>query len=492
MLRNYSLLFSLLIVNFSILLGRFSGFIREITIAELFGVSYNSDLAILLLTLPDILINLLVGGALSAAIMPLLAKESYKVSKVIICQLFFFFFFAFVAVSIILCLFNDEVIGLIAPGYKNEGDAISSLFLSSYFTIPFCVLTGVSTAYLQFNNKFIIPSLGTLIFNSTIILFLFFSDYYSVIGTLSIIYGLYLAVTFRYLSQLLVLDIWSGFKSIFKRWYIDSDFIRKYIQAMASGSIIFLLPVICRSVASNFSVGSVSLINYSMRLTEFIIVFSVSCISIVFFPKLTKSFRHSKTLFKDIAQFLLLLVLLISSTLSVCLYLNASEFVNVIFGSSLEKSDLDEVAELTSIGLLAVSFQSASLMVMSIFNAASKNKYPLIANLTGIIVLVITLYFYTPVDLIELMMSLLGVYILIFLIYMYLAISKLDFSFGFIFSLLLKCVSSVLIVILMNYIFNFSGISNYILQTFIPFIIIATVFLLLNKKKIKGMFSEKI
>ena len=58
------------VVSFGILLGRVTGFLREIGIASVFGISTEADITILMLTIPDVLVNLLVAGGLSAALIP--------------------------------------------------------------------------------------------------------------------------------------------------------------------------------------------------------------------------------------------------------------------------------------------------------------------------------------------------------------------------------------------------------------------------------------
>ena len=53
-----------------ILLGRIAGFVRESFIVAHFGASEQADYAVLILTIPDLLINMLVGGAMGAALIP--------------------------------------------------------------------------------------------------------------------------------------------------------------------------------------------------------------------------------------------------------------------------------------------------------------------------------------------------------------------------------------------------------------------------------------
>jgi putative peptidoglycan lipid II flippase len=58
------------LVGATLLAGRVSGLFREIQLAAAFGVSVSADVAVLLLTLPDLLVNLVLSGGLSAALIP--------------------------------------------------------------------------------------------------------------------------------------------------------------------------------------------------------------------------------------------------------------------------------------------------------------------------------------------------------------------------------------------------------------------------------------
>ena len=56
------ILLSTVVYNLGMLVGRASGFVRESFVASTYGVSSQADQIILMLTLPDLLVNLLLGG----------------------------------------------------------------------------------------------------------------------------------------------------------------------------------------------------------------------------------------------------------------------------------------------------------------------------------------------------------------------------------------------------------------------------------------------
>ena len=65
-----AILLSSLAVNVGVLLGRLAGFAREALVASSFGSTAEADVVVLMLTVPDLLINLLVGGGLTATLVP--------------------------------------------------------------------------------------------------------------------------------------------------------------------------------------------------------------------------------------------------------------------------------------------------------------------------------------------------------------------------------------------------------------------------------------
>ena len=58
------------VLAFGILAGRIAGLVREVTLASVLGTSEQADIAVLVLTLPDVLTAFLLSGAISAVLLP--------------------------------------------------------------------------------------------------------------------------------------------------------------------------------------------------------------------------------------------------------------------------------------------------------------------------------------------------------------------------------------------------------------------------------------
>ena len=65
------------------MLGRITGYGRDFTISIIGGANNDTDIAFLILTIPDFLINIFLAGGLSTTIIPKLETLSKEKQKII-------------------------------------------------------------------------------------------------------------------------------------------------------------------------------------------------------------------------------------------------------------------------------------------------------------------------------------------------------------------------------------------------------------------------
>jgi len=267
-----------LILSMGILLGRFSGYIRELVIAYRFEVSIEADNIILMLTIPDLLNNLLSAGVISGLLIPLLGK-SEKVEEIIsefVRKLFFICLFLYLlVVSIIFFIYEFYLF------------SVMSISLLSIFPN---IITFLSSSYLQYEQRFKAQSLNTLIFNIVIICFLLlgFYSYIFAVGVIlaSIVRMLWIINDLKYTK----IDI----KSFFK---MSQNKILKYriiIFMIFSNGIIFILPMIDKLFASKLADGSVAILSYAEKIYLLPVSVFLTTYAVAMFPNLTKLIKENK------------------------------------------------------------------------------------------------------------------------------------------------------------------------------------------------------
>ena len=273
-----------------ILLGRFSGYIRELVIAYRFEVSIEADNIILMLTIPDLLNNLLSTGVISGLLIPLLIKNE-KVEEIIS---------EFVRKLFFICLFLYLLVGsIIFFMYEFYLFSVMSISLLSIFPN---IIAFISSSYLQYEQRFKAQSLNTLIFNIVIICFLLlgFYSYIFAVGVIlaSIVRMLWIINDLKYTK----IEINSFFKT-------SQNKILKYrivIFMIFSNGIIFILPMIDKLFASKLADGSVAILSYAEKIYLLPVSVFLTTYAVAMFPNLTKLVQEknygeiTKTLRKSI------------------------------------------------------------------------------------------------------------------------------------------------------------------------------------------------
>jgi len=251
----------------TLLAGRLSGLLREIQLASAFGVSVESDVAILLLTLPDLLVNLLLSGGLSAALIPRLRTLPASDSQILLRQTTWLVSIFFGLLAIFLGLAPEFFFALLAPGLKSDSMPATAAIAMTALAIPLAAVSGVTSAGLNARQQFFVAGCGTFIFNTAVIISLVLArfDFENSLVLLGL--GIAAGAAFRLISQAISLPrgwLWGPIGGA----ALDMKFIRSFMTTAFTASIVLLVPVIIRSIASTVSPGAISAINYATKLVE--------------------------------------------------------------------------------------------------------------------------------------------------------------------------------------------------------------------------------
>ncbi|MEZ8825285.1 murein biosynthesis integral membrane protein MurJ [Vibrio amylolyticus] len=398
------MILSFLSVSLGLILGRLSGFFREIFIATNLGATQQSDLVILLLTTPDFLVNLLVGGALSMALIPEFKSLGTEKSKALYVQVMMVVGLLFLFLTLLLSLNANYLISMLAPGIKDQIHLeYEKWFSLSLLSIPFTVLSGVTTAYLHYKNRFFVASLGTLIFNLVVIIFLQMAVYNGKALLLLVSIGILLASITRLVVFVFNADIFKVNIPIFRENHINVNLVSRYFHCIFSGGFFFIIPVALRSLSSNYGDSEISLINYATKLVEFPLGVLITVFSIIFFPKLSKSYSEKNlVLFSNTTTTVLLLVVFVSIASMFPLYFHSEYYIQVIFGHSDEfsRDDLGSIALYLSLYAISIPMQGANSLLIAALSAQRKTKLPLYASLISVIFFLIgaSYFSYSVID----------------------------------------------------------------------------------------------
>lgn len=153
--------------------SRLLGIVRELVIANLFGATGTTDAFVAAATVPTMVYDLLIGGAITAALIPVLSDyaddrpdDLSKVASTAL-NLAALVLVAVVAVALPLA---PQLVSLLGPGFspivRDQAIDMVRIILPA---VVFLGLSGVTTGLLYARRRFVLPAFAAAIYNLGII-----------------------------------------------------------------------------------------------------------------------------------------------------------------------------------------------------------------------------------------------------------------------------------------------------------------------------------
>ena len=349
------ILINSLILSLGILLGRFSGYIRELVIAYKFEVSKEADDIILMLNIPDLLNNLLAAGAVSAILIPLLSKEENigNILSEFTKKLFVLTILMYLVVGIIISIYFDYY--------------IFGLLMISLISVFPNILTFVSSSYLQHKQRFKAQSLNTLVFNLVIIIFLLL-NFYGYIFAFSVIVASVLRMLWI-LNDLKFTDI--NIKSFFIKKTKNTIKYKLMIFMIIANGLIFINPMIDKLFASFLVDGSVAILSYAEKIYLLPVSVFLTTYAVAMFPSLAKLANELN--FKEINLILFKSIsfnILISSIIGILMYIFSDFIVQLFYGIvNMKSENILEISNVLRGYIISLIFAGALSILLNLFFA---------------------------------------------------------------------------------------------------------------------------
>lgn len=386
-----------LFVTIAMLLGRLTGLLRVLGLALVLGVSHANDLAILVISVPDFLNAMLIGGALSAVLVPEMHRRSQDISvqnaNQLIVQTFFIVGIASSTIAVILALCSPWFTQLLASGFTaGQIDQASRLIMIVLLAFPISAVTAVTAATLQGHHKPAIPAYGNLFFNVILLCAIFFWVTPQSIEVVA--WAVVAAVAFRLVTQLVSCyatgAFRGGFQSLTRFSALNRGLLVKYFQALAAIGVVVAFPVVARSFASAFE-GGISLFEYAQKLVELPRGLFGAVLTMVIFPRLSRIFSEGEIaeggkLISQSAG----LILLISIPATVAIYGCAEPIVSMLFErGQFSAADAANTAQLLQIAIISMPALILSILTMNVFYANHETILPFKISLISLVCLVL-------------------------------------------------------------------------------------------------------
>lgn len=291
--------------------------------------------------------------------------------------------------ALIFAVFPDIVFRVLAPGLSLKSDIINhyALILLSV-SIPLTALSGITSAFLNSDERFFVAGLGTLIFNLAIIVALVASRGNG--GLFLLCAAIAAGSAIRLASQTFALPsrVWGPASPVGKP---DRSFRNAFVAGIAASSLALLPPVIIRAAASLLGSGSIATINYAQKLVELPLGILITTISTVALSRLSGQFGAGdrdgamRTLVDNLRLSLFLAIVVVGVGEAL-----AEPAVSVIFmRGAINGEDAARIAALLRITLVGVPFIAVSSLAAAALNAQLRTTEVLRMTLASIGVLAV-------------------------------------------------------------------------------------------------------
>lgn len=285
------------------LVSRILGFVRESLMAGLFGKTGATDAYNTAFILPDLLYWLLVGGVISAALIPVLseyiAKEREEEGWKVVSSVTNIMFLSLCSLVVIAMILTPKFIAVQVPGFSPEDQQLAIYLTRIILLQPVILaLSGITMGILNSYKIFWPSALGTVLYNASIIIcgFLFANsgDAYSISG---FAFGVVIGAVVNFLVQV------PSLRKVGLRYYPIIDFkhpgVKKIVLLSLPIILMFTLNqfqvIVNSNLGSNLDPGSISAIWYSYRIFQLPVGIFALAIGVAVFPTLSEQASLKKT-----------------------------------------------------------------------------------------------------------------------------------------------------------------------------------------------------
>jgi putative peptidoglycan lipid II flippase len=381
-----------LIISLAGAASRLLGLFRDRLLAGQFGAGDTLDAYYAAFRIPDLMYNLMIMGALSAAFIPvfteLIAKKNEDEAWEFSSGILSLQIMITGIISIVLVIFTPTLMRLVTPGYVGEKFNLTVILTRIMFLSPFLMgISGIIGGALVSFKKFLIYSLAPIFYNAGIIVGILF--FVKPFGPAGLAWGVVLGALLQLLVQYPAVKF-SGFyfrPMLSRAWKNPS--VRKMLKltiprtlTIAASQINF---IIITGFASTLASGSLAVFNFANNIQSGPLgLFGVS-FAIAVFPTLSayaaqddqeRFIRAFSRTFRQVLFFVI--------PFSVFLYVLRAQTVRVLLGTGKFNWD-NTIMTFTVLGLLALSLFAQSLLPLltRAFYALQNTKTPLLITIVS-------------------------------------------------------------------------------------------------------------
>jgi putative peptidoglycan lipid II flippase len=278
-----------------LLLSRVLGLLRESAQAAAFGSTGLGDAVIVMFTLPDLLVSILVSGALSYVLLPVWAQQDPADLQRSQRRVAGGLLVGGIGIGLLVWLMRGTVGHALAPGLQGDMQAVGAASLGwSALVLPMAMMAALWVTRLQHERDFVGMYAGSLIVNVLLVLALVVvwlrgadTDH---AGSSVLVLGVFLVLAMLARLAWLYWRLPKGPAPVLRDG--TSTALPKasvWVWAALSSGLLLLLPLMARSLASQSGEGALANFNYAWKLVELPLILAIQLVASLAFPAITRT-----------------------------------------------------------------------------------------------------------------------------------------------------------------------------------------------------------
>jgi putative peptidoglycan lipid II flippase len=378
---KYNILRASIAVSAATIILKILGLFREIVLAAIYGAGTVSDAFVIAMTIPSIVL-LVISSAVTATYIPQYAShggdKNLFTSNLLTLLFFVGFIFAF-----IFALYPQILVYLFASKIAPDTFETASKFLRLmvWSAIPL-LLIGIFRAYLQIKKIFFIAIVSDTLINISIICSIIMSKLTGILILLGV--GSVIG-NFMSMVVLIIFCRKNGFQ-YHPRLGVHDEHIRKMFKLMLpiilSSAVLEVNQIVDKNLASSLISGTVSTLNYSVKVNNVVTALVGTAVMTALFPKMSElaaknDIHELKKHLIDCVVTLLPLLL----PLTVGMVMLSRPLVQILLErGAFEPEDTQRTAECLQMYALSIATSNLTPLFVRAFYAMKQAKFPAILS----------------------------------------------------------------------------------------------------------------
>jgi putative peptidoglycan lipid II flippase len=381
----------------TVLISNVLGLIRNVIIANRVGVTYGSigplDNYYAAFVLPDFLYSILIVGALSSAILPLLVRVDTEEND----QKFWQTFNTLLSTGFTVVVSGLAVLYVALPwlmprlftGFSTaEIQQTTELAQAMLLSPLFFTVSQLSTSALQAKKMFFAPALAPIVYNVSIITGALLIPRF---GLPVLVFGVIMGAAAHFLVQLPSL-LRLGWRFNFELGF-GQGLVRQVLKLMIPRTIALastqLLLIAFYRIASEFSDGSIAIYRLTDDLQTAPVLLLANTLAMAILPDFTRKFaKDEKEEYQQLIGKAVRLLLFIFLPVTIYLLLFRTQIISlyISIGHSIDPAETITAIKTFSYFVVSMFFQGAVLLLARAYFARSDTVRPTIYSILSILV----------------------------------------------------------------------------------------------------------